>query len=322
MQEKWKKLLLGVLVTVVTLVLCFAAVELTLRFTRQYVTGLAASELPWMKEGTGNVNQYFTVDPSFGFRPILGNNLYSAYGTLANTYPLGKSAGVARLLFVGDSVTKRAKIVKALQAHYGDRKYEYWNAGVESFNTVQEVEFYQRYNKAIHPDHVILTFHMNDFEPTPVAFFNDKKQLVVYIPYTPLKTINRWFFEKCFTYRWVVGRTLNPAQGRQAIEQDMSDQLRVLRDAVAAEGAQLSVLIMPLVKPESEWTAQEKTSRERILEILRGLGVRHFDLYEPLQEMVRSGKLTQESPGDTWHPSTELADRFAEYLVERNLLHK
>jgi hypothetical protein len=43
-------------------------------------------------------------------------------------------------------------------------------AGVESFNTVQEVAYDRSFNRFIRLDHVILTFHLNDFETTPVAF--------------------------------------------------------------------------------------------------------------------------------------------------------
>jgi hypothetical protein len=112
----------------------------------------------------------FVIDPDFGFRPILPSGSYTRFGTLANGYAEAKRPGVTRLLFIGDSVTRRGHIVEALKSHYGSQEYEYWNAGVESFNTVQEVEYYRRFNRAIQPDHVILTFHLNDFETTPVWF--------------------------------------------------------------------------------------------------------------------------------------------------------
>ena len=124
----------------------------------------AASELYWMRESKHDLTHLFTIDPDFGFRPILENGVYNKFGTLCNHYTGEKNPNKLRLLFIGDSVTARGKIINELRKIYGLEKFEYWNAGVESFNTVQEVQFYKKYNHLIKPDHVILMFHLNDFE--------------------------------------------------------------------------------------------------------------------------------------------------------------
>jgi hypothetical protein len=141
--------------------LCLAllASEGALRLLRPYATWQAATELPQFRRNAKDVARYFVVDPAMGFRPVLGNDAFNTFGTVVNSYPLEIRPQVERLLFLGDSVTRRAKIIKSLRALYGKDRYEDWNAGVESFNTVQELAFYKAYNRHIRPDHVILFFH-------------------------------------------------------------------------------------------------------------------------------------------------------------------
>ena len=97
--------------------------------------------------------------------------------------------------------------MKALRKLYGDKDYEYWNAGVESYNTLQELAFYKLCNQGVHPDHVILTFHLNDFETTPVSFLDKDGKAVIYIPNCPSREINRYLFEQFHLYRLYVGLT-------------------------------------------------------------------------------------------------------------------
>jgi hypothetical protein len=165
----------------------------------------AAQELPWMRGA--DRGELFTVDPEFGFRPRLDNAVFDEHGTHRNAYPLEKTPGRERLLFVGDSVTARGRIVDALRALHGDATAEYWNAGVESFNTVQEVAFYRKYNAAIHPDHVIVTFHLNDYETTPIAFRDEAGRLVVYALNQPSREVQPWLFQNSSLYRLWLGST-------------------------------------------------------------------------------------------------------------------
>ncbi len=50
-----------------------------------------------------------------------------------------------RVLFLGDSVTARGGIIAELASLYGNEQFEYWNAGVESYDTCQEVRYFERY---------------------------------------------------------------------------------------------------------------------------------------------------------------------------------
>ncbi len=317
-----KKWILNILLLCGSTLLTVGGVEAVLRMTHQYETFNAATELPWMRNNSQDLSQFFTVDPDFGFRPILGTEGYTEYGTLPNDYPIKKRSGITRLLFIGDSVTVRGKIIGAIKQTYGDETFEYWNAGVESFNTIQEVRFYQRYNASIHSDHVILTFHVNDFEPTPVAFFSKENKLVVYIPHKPLTYVNRWFFEKSYLYRWIIGRTLDPQKGGQEIATEIFEHLRLLRDSLARDDIRLSVLVLPILKPYEQWSAQQRAARNVVLSMLQTLQISHYDLLEPFQEAMVQGVSVQESPGDTWHPSFAVAQVFAKYLASRQFLEQ
>ena len=261
------------------------------------------------------------VDPDFGFRPGFGNGYYTAFGTLANDYPLTKSNGKKRLLFIGDSVTRRGHIVDALKDQYGSLKYEYWNAGVESFNTVQEVRYYKHFNRAVRPDEVFLTFHLNDFETTPVAFREANGSLVVYAPNAPLQRINPWLFQRSYLYRSWIGVTTARNTKRVEIVNEVGASLEELKRMVDADGARLTVLVLPILRPLNHWNAEYLENRRRILDILRSLRLRYFDLLEPLNQALADGISAVETGDDLfWHPSPEVAKYFGAYLRRQGLL--
>jgi hypothetical protein len=262
----------------------------------------------------------FIVDPEFGFRPRLDNDVFDAHGTHRNEYPLAKTPERTRLLFVGDSVTARGRIVSALRERYGDAAYEYWNAGVESFNTVQEVAFYRKYNAAIEPDHVIVTFHLNDYETTPIAFRGEAGRLMVYALNRPSREIQPWLFQNSYLYRFWLGRVSRGGDDFRGVVLETEAALRTLRDELDAGETRLSVLVLPLLQRPQKWAPQKAQARLRILRFLEFEGIRHFDLFPVLEEALRDGVKVQEAPGDTWHPNAEIAERFARYLWGAGLL--
>lgn len=128
---------------------------------------IGGRDFEWMHWDFEQARRVLVLDDEMGFRPRLRSEggsddaLYSRFGTVLNSYTLEKSPSAERVLFMGDSVTFRGQIIKELERLYGQEGYEYWNAGVDSFNTRQEVEMYRRYNHLLEPDHVVLTFHVN-----------------------------------------------------------------------------------------------------------------------------------------------------------------
>ncbi len=264
--------------------------------------------------------QTYTDDPELGFRPILGTDQYDRFGTRVNNYGLSKRQGVTRLLFIGDSVTARGRIIAAVRRCYGDKQFEYWNAGVHGFNTVQEVGYYRKYNRLIQPDHVILTFHPNDYGTTPVVFRDSDERLVICSLRKPLRTINPWLFRRSYLYRLYQTLTTSEAGDDKGIRKEVACSLKQLREMVAADEATLTVLVFPYLAPPHEWGEWRLGARQTTLGLLEDLQVRHFDLLDVFLAALVDGVPTQERQGDTLHPSGELSERFAAYLHRHGLL--
>ena len=83
-----------------TVSLSVLAVEVVFRVTRPQRAFRAASELENFRLNPEDLTRYFEIDPGFGFRPILGGELYSEYGTRANEYVIEKPTDKTRLLFL------------------------------------------------------------------------------------------------------------------------------------------------------------------------------------------------------------------------------
>jgi hypothetical protein len=310
------------LVASVTIVLLIATMEVSQRLVQSHRGMGGAREMTHFRHGNHEtISTHFMVDPEFGFRPILPSQRYSRFGTLRNDYPDIKQPGVTRLLFIGDSVTRRGQIVGALRARYPSKKYEFWNAGVESFNTVQEVAYYREFNRAIKPDHVILTFHLNDFETTPVAFRDSNGSLVVYAPNLPLRRLSPWLFEHSYAYRFWLGLVSARRSERTEIIAEVRTSFAELQRLLAEDNIKLTVLVLPILTAQSDWKPHYQEYRRLILGILESLKIRHFDLLKPLNDALADGTVTTEA-GDTafWHPSPEVAVYFAQYLHAAGLL--
>ena len=321
---RWRVVSARLLVVVgLSSALLILSVETFHRFKASYRAFGGAQELPQFRRGARDNLSTFVIDPDFGFRPILPSGSYTRFGTLANGYAEAKRPGVTRLLFIGDSVTRRGHIVEALKSQYGSQGYEYWNAGVESFNTVQELGYYRRFNRAIQPDHVILTFHLNDFETTPVAFREADETLVVYAPNWPVRRLNPWLFQHSYTYRYWLGLVTPRKTARSEIIEEVRASLADLQRVVAADNARVTVLVLPILRPLTDWKPEYKEYRRMILGMLESLRIRHFDLLMPLNEALADGAVVTETGDDLfWHPSPDAASYFAKYLRKKQLLEE
>ncbi len=303
-----------VLLCLVSTSLCVLTMEIVYRVTSPERAFFAATELANFRLNPQNLTQFFEIDPSFGFRPILGNGLYRDDGTRVNAYSLETPPDTTRLLFLGDSVTARGHIVDAIRDLYGENHYEYWNAGVESFNTVQEVNYYRRYNTAVAADHVILTFHLNDFGTTPIAFVNRDGAIVVFAPNRPLREISPWLFRYSYTYRYAVSLMSKTAMDRTGVMEEVRASLADLRGMLDQSGTKLTVLILPTLLPLKAWSADDRERRAVIRRFLGELDITYVDLWDPLSQALSDGVAVTEPEGDIWHPSPDVAAYFARYV--------
>ncbi len=279
----------------------------------------AATEHTWYRENVAADGGGFVLDAEMGFRPRLGTPDYGRFGTQPNAYPIDKRPGVTRLLFVGDSVVRRGRIVEALRQLAGEERHEYWNAGVEAFSPVEEVIFYERYNAAIDPDHVILTLHNNDLRSSHIAFESEGR-IVLFSPHLPVTRLSPWLFQHSRLYRIALGLRAGRRHDLEALAVEVRASLARLQQLTAAGGRTLTVVLLPILAPRESWLPDERRSYELEKEMLDSLGIRHFDLLAPLEQALAAGVDVQEVPGDTWHPSDAVARRFARHLLDAGLL--
>ena len=269
-----------------------------------------------------------TVEFGLGYRPILNDGNVGRFGerrvwdertrSFQPPYGYRKRSGVSRLLFVGDSVTGRGTIVAGLKRLYGEERWEFWNAGVEGYNTAQELAYFRRYNVGLEPDHVILTFHNNDFIATPVVIRNEDGALVSYEPARPVSSLNPWLFQYSLLYRHWIRVRARPRSGLNV--EEVETALAGFQQAVEEQRARFTVLLLPILKPLTEWNGYERESRAAALRILTERGIRYFDLLPPLDTALTAGTVMTESPGDTWHPGTAAGNAFASFLNTQGLL--
>ena len=310
---RWRRRLLLLAVgLIVSIVLCEVSLRLFMDDT-DFLRGHSSRiQLP---------HSAYVRDPEFGFRPRLGTEYYDRFGAMVEGTAPSRTPDPdkRRVLFIGDSVTRRGTIVDALRAHFGDTGMQYWNAGVESFETTQEVLYYERFNAGIGPDHVVLTLHHNDFDGSPLAFRDEGDRLSVLFSNRGEVSINEWVYKKCYLYRlWCHVRLRGAVQeaakkGRERVRRS----LRRLRDRLQADGVQFTVLVLPLCKPLDQWSETEQGTHRLALEALQELKILHIDLLAGLEEAVTAGIPLQQDEGDWWHPSADLGRVLVEYMVRR-----
>lgn len=259
----------------------------------------------------------YTFDADLGYRPVLGGEKYDVQGTQINDYALAKRPGVCRVLFLGDSVTARAKLIAALAARYGDERFEYWNAGVEGFDACQEATYFEHFNYHVRPDHVVLSFHNNDFTPQTVVNFNDDGCGTFYGAECRWSVRLPWLLRQSELVRWVASSRFR-AKARDSDRVERS--LRGLADRLARDGVAFSVILLPILQSYSDWPEKAISSRERSLTIFKTLRLRYFDVLPAVEEAVGERIDCCESPGDTWHPSDAVCDCMTRQLFAQGLL--
>lgn len=261
----------------------------------------------------------FELDAELGYRPVLGGPEYGPHGALANGLTLEKPPGVQRLLFLGDSVTRRGKIQAGLEELLGTQVFEYWNAGVEGYATAQEVAYYRRYLARLRPDRVVLTFHLNDFQTTPVTFLDGARMMMVYAKRST-RSLNPWLLQHSYLYRWALSwgferEALTPGAVPAGVYQDLEGALSELRDLVQGGGGRLAVLVLPWLRPVQDWPGSLAGKREWVLQTLQRLGIEHYDFRATLEAALAEGEEVTEEERDPQHPSAAFGRRMARDLL-------
>ena len=324
--QKNKHLLQNTLLITISLIITTVMAETLLKII-SFEPKFLWPEQNCFRDNKQDLTRIFTLDPEFGFRPILGNSLFNKYGTRVNGYDIEKKQNKERLLFIGDSVTARGKIINALRKLYGEEEFEYWNAGVESFNTVQEVKFYEKYNKHIKPDHVILFSHNNDIQTTPVVFLNNENKIVVYSPFLKTYIVSRWLFKHSALYRIIIANYLklvyknSNSNAARKLEDEVIKNIKRLKNILDQEHIKFTLVFLPVIDSYDKWSKEEKESRLKILKIAQELGIKYFDLTEVILRLpFESAEIVRLSTdGDRCHPEDGLSLSFADFLFKKEI---
>ena len=308
-----------VVVILVALVLATACGEGLLANTYPNSGFGTAVEMEWFRKGAYRSTQLFTTDTALGFRPWLRTGPYNEYGTLQNSYNFEKQRDRTRVLFLGNTATYDGAVIQAMKNLHGEENFEYWNAGVPAFNTIQQIQFYKLHNARLNPDHVVMMIQPDDVETTPLAFRSRGTELTVYLPNIPRAEIDPWLFEKSYVYRFVRSFSISDGDGQHRIMEEYRARLAEFRDTLAREHIRLSVILLPLLAPMELWSQDEIKRTNEMLAILNELRLDHYDLREAMSETAPLDAKLHDTTAQPWTPTPEIAQTFARYLTKRGL---
>lgn len=262
----------------------------------------------------------FQVDDEIGYRPVPGGAGYGPHGAKWNEYVPEKPADKRRLLFLGDSVTDRHKLIDALAERLGDG-FEYWNAGIPGYATEQELLYYRDHLADLGADHVILTFHLNDYETTPIVFEVGDSLVAVHSK-VGNSYPNPWLLRNSYVYRyvWAMASRLTSSTRSDDMEAAVARDLSSLRDLVRARGADFTVLVLPWIQEPARWPEPKPRHHELTLRTLSALGIRHYAFLDTLARAIAEGVPIHEMGTDPQHPSLEFARLMAADLLAQGFV--
>ncbi len=250
---------------------------------------------------------------------------YTTAGTLTNALPLARRPGFQRVLFVGDSVTARATLVRPLSANLTTgttNVHEVFNAGVEGYDFWQITQYFLTYNQSVAPDHVIYTLHNNDlFFLLPVVSFDTGNAIIFGPPNGPHEIRLPPLLGRSDIWRRLAIRRWKHAEVR-ARTAAFRDDLEHFHRTLSADGIELSIVLFPVLKPLDQWTDEERRSRSASLAALAALKIRYVDVWPALERAIDDGTVLSETPGDIWHPSEELARQFVLEIQSSGILNR
>jgi len=226
-----------------------------------------------------------------------------------------KPPGVVRVVALGDSFTLGEGVrvedswprqfETILRSQYRERNVEVVNAGVNAYDTRQELEHYRRTVRAYDPDLVVIAMVWNDAQPGDARMFSASfvggtAAMAQYLPVADR-----------------VGRTLASLLGRTGVAtlpkewQDSLDALTELRAETLAEGVELVVAIYPSVRH------LHNRSLQRVYDIQAAFcRQHHLPLFNAYPTFAAAPRRTwYVHPVDN-HPNAAAHHLFAEGLAE------
>ena len=216
----------------------------------------------------------------------------NSHGLRDREYSERKPPDVYRIVMLGDSTTfgwgvpLDQTVAKILERNLnrvglpGRGRVEVLNAGVGNYGTVQETAHYRAFDRAFHPDLVVLEYFINDPEPAPV----ERNPGLLGRSYLLAFAISRYDALLRFAGRrppWYeyYARLYDEGQpGLRAAE----DALGELAALTSADGAALLVAILPELH-RIEGAYRFEREQRKIQDVLAADGIPAIDLIEGLR---------------------------------------
>jgi prepilin-type processing-associated H-X9-DG protein len=198
--------------------------------------------------------------------------------------------GVARIAFVGDSITMgwgvreeemfSHRVIAALQK--SGRKVDGFSQGVGNLNTSQELALFKTYGAAFKPDIIVLSYFINDAEPMPKygnpSWFDENSAAWVVLNYR-LDTLSRSFGEAPDWKKYYRDLYNDNAPGWQATQRALVGFASLAREL----GAELVVFNIPEIRELKPYPFGDIT--DKVLGIVKKQGVQGIDLLPTVQAL-------------------------------------
>jgi hypothetical protein len=252
-------------------------------------------------------------DSSLGLRPNLGTAAYDANGVGIGSI-LSSAENPYKILFIGDSVTARGRLMRALAVVRASDTTSYLNGGVEAYNIQQEVEFFLRYQSNVGPQEIFHTLHVNDLVATRLAYRNRDGVLSFHSPKAKPQNINASLYRHSQLYRFLISR-LHASLSQDELRRAAFESLRQLRDYAQRHGIAYHTVLFPVLKPLADWSDYDKASREYLLSMTRELQLGTVDLLPVAERLFDRGIDPKEGRGDIWHPNQIFADEAVRHIL-------
>lgn len=312
-----RNVIINALVVIASASLSVIACEVGLRLLYPHGALGSGVELEFFRRDQGArwMSNLMMPDEAIGFRPKLNaEGGYDKDGLWRRSH-VEQSEVRRRILFLGDSVTARGRIVRAIEKDLRDPTTEFLNGGVEAFNLAQEVNFFLRFQSALKVDRIIHQVHGNDLRATPIAFRDETGTLNVYLLNSSRQYVNQWLFQHSFLYRIGLAVLLSHTTESDTL-QEARDNFARMAAFAAARGIRYDVVLFPILLSQDalyrddrrDWLALERACREVVQNCVSLLPV--------LDQMLKQGQPVEEIAGDTWHPNDAFAAAAAPVIIK------
>ena len=243
-------------------------------------------------------------------------------------FPAARTPGVARIVFLGDSVTfgSGVRAEERFSARLrGAAPYETLNLAINSYGAWHYARQARALVPALGPDHVVIGLCLNDLEPNwaswpgrvaAVESTGGVARAGVRTPAPDEAERFHWsdgsglaWIAKELETRW---RNRDPWAAwmthigklwkKERLERGLREHLAAIRDALAAQDIALTVLVLPEVHDLDD-PARFGLPRQRAVAMLEALGIPHLDLHQAFRSAPDRRALFL--PGDAIHLSPQ-----------------